>query len=204
MFKFIFLLFFIAPFSVFAQDLKKGQELFETCTPCHGFNGEGNQKLGAPQIAGQEVWYIEAQIKKFQHGIRGGDSRDTEGLKMRPISRSLMTEKELKNVAAYVSQLKPMVPQKTVMGGNAEMGMVTFNTCVACHGSKAEGNMALNAPKLVYLNDWYILAQIKKFQEGIRGAHPQDITGAQMRGIAMTMVDEQTIKDVMSYIESLR
>ena len=48
-----------------------------------------------------------------------------------------------------------------------------------------------------------MLAQLKKFKEGIRGAHPKDITGMQMRPMAMILPDEQAMKDVIAYIQTI-
>ena len=41
-----------------AGDPAKGQALYATCASCHGANGEGNQALNAPAIAGQQDWYL--------------------------------------------------------------------------------------------------------------------------------------------------
>ena len=40
-----------------AGDPAKGKALYATCASCHGANGEGNQALNAPAIAGQKEWY---------------------------------------------------------------------------------------------------------------------------------------------------
>jgi len=53
------------------------------------------------------------------------------------------------------------------------------------------------------LNDWYMLSQLKKFKEGIRGTNPQDIGGMQMRPMSMTLVDEQAMKDVIAHIRAV-
>jgi cytochrome c oxidase subunit 2 len=45
--------------------------------------------------------------------------------------------------------------------------------------------------------------QLKNFKAGIRGAHPDDTFGAQMRPMAMVLTDDQAIADVVAYITSL-
>ena len=62
---------------------------------------------------------------------------------------------------------------------------------------------ALKSPSIAGLNDWYIVAQIAKFKEGIRGTDPADITGMQMRPMAMTVPDEQTMINLAVYITNL-
>ena len=47
------------------------------------------------------------------------------------------------------------------------------------------------------------MSQIKKFKSGVRGAHPKDVTGAQMRPMAMTLADEQAMKNVVAHIATL-
>ena len=45
--------------------------------------------------------------------------------------------------------------------------------------------------------------QLKNFKAGIRGAHPDDTFGAQMRPMAMVLTGDQDIEDVVAYISSL-
>ena len=49
-----------------AGDPAKGKALYATCASCHGANGEGNQALNAPAIAGQQEWYLTRQLKNYQ------------------------------------------------------------------------------------------------------------------------------------------
>ncbi|GJM43419.1 MAG: hypothetical protein DHS20C21_02610 [Gemmatimonadota bacterium] len=76
-------------------------------------------------------------------------------------------------------------------------------TCVVCHGENAEGKRELNSPALHQQEDWYLVAQLEKFRSGLRGADPNDITGAQMRPMAMALPDEQALHDVAEYIGTL-
>ena len=47
------------------------------------------------------------------------------------------------------------------VAGDAAAGKPLFAVCTACHGSQAEGNPALNAPKLSGQADWYLRRQLK-------------------------------------------
>jgi cytochrome c553 len=78
-----------------------------------------------------------------------------------------------------------------------------YATCAACHGADGRGNEALKAPPLVGQNDWYIVAQLKKFKEGIRGADPQDASGQQMRAMVNVLPDETAVRNVAAYIRTL-
>ena len=87
--------------------------------------------------------------------------------------------------------------------GDAAKGKALYNICAACHGANAEGTAALNAPANAGQDPWYMTRQLKNFRAGIRGAHPDDTFGAQMRPMAMVLAGEQDIADVVAYITSL-
>lgn len=188
---------------VSGQDLKKGKTLYQTCVACHGSEGHGNKLLNAPGIAGLGAVYVETQLHNFKHGIRGANPRDAEGLQMRPMSMTLRDEEAIKNVAAYVATLSPKAPEDVLEGGDSAKGQAAYAVCLACHGPDAGGNEALKSPSLKYQSDWYMLRQLKKFKEGLRGTNLKDIGGMQMRPMSMTLVDEQAMKDVIAYIRTI-
>ncbi len=45
--------------------------------------------------------------------------------------------------------------------------------------------------------------QLNNYKAGIRGSHEDDIYGQQMRPMAMTLVDDAAINNVIAYIQSL-
>jgi len=87
--------------------------------------------------------------------------------------------------------------------GDAERGKQLYALCAACHGPNAEGIPALNAPANAGQDPWYMTRQLKNFRAGIRGAHPDDTFGAQMRPMAMVLATDAQIADVVAYINSL-
>ncbi len=180
-----------------------GDKLFAACTSCHGNKGDGNATLGAPAIAGLPAWYVEAQLVKFRTGARGAHPDDLEGLRMRPMSRQMMDEGEVKSVATYVASLPSAKSAATLQGGDAAAGQVAYGTCTACHGPQGQGNEALKAPPLAGQSDWYLVAQLKKFKAGVRGTNPLDTTGGTMRPMAMLLADEQAMKNVAAHISTL-
>jgi cytochrome c553 len=183
----------------------RGEYLYNYCAQCHGDAGEGSTLVAAPPIAGMPQWYVESQLKKFRDGSRGAHAKDVEGLKMRPMARTLQNDADLSTVSAYVAKLPaPPHPKATLEGGNAANGKALFNTCIACHQADASGNQGLNAPPLKGHPDWYMLTQLKKFKSGVRGTNPKDLTGPAMRAIAMTLPDEQAMKDVIAHILTLK
>lgn len=193
----------IAAFTAGCGEANRGVALYGGCVSCHGPTGNGNAEVGAPAIAGLPQWYIEAQLKKFRGGVRGYHGDDITGLRMRPMALTLPEDADVTEVAAYVSSL-PVVPQHSSLeGGNVENGKSRYVLCATCHGPDGKGIEKQNAPPIGQLPDWYLLAQLQKFKGGIRGNHPEDKTGAVMRANAMTLPDEQTMKDVIAYIQTL-
>jgi cytochrome c oxidase subunit 2 len=87
--------------------------------------------------------------------------------------------------------------------GDAVAGQTLFATCSACHGSQAEGNRDLNAPKLAGQAGWYLVQQLNHFRQGVRGTNDQDIYGKQMAPLAATLADDTAVRNVVAYITSL-
>lgn len=82
-------------------------------------------------------------------------------------------------------------------------GKQLFETCTACHGPKGLGNPAIKAPSIAGLEQWYLEAQLRKFKNGARGAHPEDVTGLLMRPMARTLHSEEDIKAVAEYVSKM-
>ncbi len=192
------------PTRALAQDSALGRELFELCGQCHGPDGEGELLYRAPSIAGMHQWYLQRQLEKFRSGLRGTHPDDVAGLRMYPMSLSLKTEEDLQAVAAYVASRPAKRPEPLLEGGDPAVGEPLYAPCATCHGVDASGNEALGGPALKYSSDWYLLTQLQNFKAGIRGGDPRDVQGVLMRAMAMTLVDERAIQDVVAYIMTLR
>ena len=89
-----------------AGDATKGKAAYAVCAACHGANGMGNKALNSPQIAGQEPWYLERQLKNFKGGLRGANAKDPYGMQMRPMALTLANDEAINNVAAYIATFK--------------------------------------------------------------------------------------------------
>lgn len=179
-----------------------GADLYQGCVACHGDAGGGNADLGAPAIAGLPAWYVTSQVQKFQTGLRGRHADDAEGLRMRAMSRQMMSEAETTAVAAYVASLPPVKNPARVADGDVATGQAAFALCAACHGPKGEGNEAVKAPPLAGQDDWYVAAQLRKFKAGIRGTVAGDPTGPIMQATSMAIPPEN-VNHLAAYVHSL-
>jgi cytochrome c oxidase subunit 2 len=181
----------------------RGQEVFETCVPCHNADGSGNSAVGAPNIAGMKAWYVEKELEKFRGGVRGMQFNDVEGMRMRPMALSLTSEEDVKAVAHYVETLPP-VSHPSSLPGDAKAGQALYATCAACHGDNGAGNPDLGAPRIAGVDDWYLAAELRKFRSGVRGTNPKDREGRLMRPMARALPDEDAIRNVVAYAETLK
>lgn len=181
----------------------RGQEVFQTCVPCHNADGSGNPAVGAPNIAGMKAWYVEAELKKFRAGIRGAEFNDMEGMRMRPMAQSIDSDTDVDAVARYVESL-PRVRHAASLPGDPQAGQALFATCSACHGENGGGNADLKAPPIAGTDDWYLAAELRKFRNGERGGSPKDMEGRLMRPMARTLANEDAIRNVVAYVGTLK
>lgn len=78
-----------------------------------------------------------------------------------------------------------------------------FQLCQQCHGENALGQQYVNAPSIAGLPQWYLELQLKKFKSGGRGTHFDDLTGMQMRPMAMSLRDDKEIAVIAAHVASL-
>jgi cytochrome c oxidase subunit 2 len=114
----------------------------------------------------------------------------------------LSDESAIRNVTAYIGTLEPSKPDSTI-SGDPQRGASFYNTCGACHGALAQGNYALQAPSLAGQDDWYLKRQLENFRLGVRGAHKGDTYGHQMVLMARSVQNEQSIDDLLAYLNTL-
>jgi cytochrome c oxidase subunit 2 len=185
-----------------AGDVLAGQASFATCATCHGQQAEGNVALNAPSLSVLPSWYIARQLEHFKHGIRGAHEADEYGRQMAPMANLLPDAAAIRNVSAYIETLET-APTGDTLNGNAARGAAYYTTCGACHGARAQGNYALQAPRLAGQDDWYLKRQLQNFRSGIRGSNTEDTYGHQMVLMARSLQNEQSINDLLAYLNTL-
>lgn len=182
-----------------------GTVLFQNlCMHCHGAKGEGNATLKAPPIAGLPDWYVVAQLQNFQLDRRGVHPSDSEGQMMRAISKALSPQ-QIPEVAAHVTQLPRVTPPPANPDVDLARGKDLYEErCMECHRYNGEGELVFRSPPLVGLPDWYLMAQLRKFQQGLRGAEIGDEYGKKMILSASYVEDEPMLHSLAAYLLTLQ
>ncbi|RVU35575.1 c-type cytochrome [Rheinheimera riviphila] len=174
----------------------------DTCNACHAAAVRKASK--APQLAGQSASYLKKQLLQFQLGERGAAANDMTGQQMAVMAKTL-TAAEIETLAIFYSQQTAVA--EPVTGSNASNDAVQLDqgrrlyigSCGACHGAKAEGNPALNAPVLQMLGKDYLQLQVRHFRDGVRGVSKTDKPGRQMALMSRELSDAD-IEAVAAYI----
>ena len=178
-----------------------GAASYAVCAACHGAQGEGLVALNAPKLSGQDPRYLKEQLRKYKTGIRGTHEEDVFGRQMQPMAATLVNDTLVDNVVAYIGSL-PDTPASATVTGNVERGAELYTVCANCHGADGSG-IQMNAPRQAGISDWYLLSQLQNFKAGIRGGHPADMHGKQMGFMSRMLMDEQAMRDVVAYINTL-
>ncbi|MCT6700388.1 c-type cytochrome [Rheinheimera sp. 4Y26] len=174
-----------------------------SCDACHAT--AARQATKAPQLAGQSASYLQKQLVQFQHGERGAAAGDVAGQQMAAMAKTL--------TAAQIEELSQFYSSQKADSASTNNGTSTrldanqldqgrrlyIGSCGACHGAKAEGNTALNAPALFLLDNSYLQLQLTHFRDGVRGTTKTDKPGRQMALMSRQLSDAE-IQAVAAYI----
>jgi len=186
-----------------SEDIARGKDIFTTCATCHGKEGQGNQELDAPNIAGLPKWYIVREIEKFRAGHRGSAAADTAGRRMAAIASTLEGEDAIRAVAAYVASL-PHARVGSTVDGDPAKGKVEYQACASCHANDGKGRPGLpgeRVPPVAGLADWYVVSQVDAFKKGWRGTRTSDLPAMKMRAVVIPL-DSAATANVAAYIRT--
>lgn len=89
--------------------LADGATLFaeKTCIACHGKEGKKALTPTYPKLAGQNAAYMEQQMRDIKSGARAnGSSAAMKGVMINAEGVELVTDKDIKEMALYLSKLK--------------------------------------------------------------------------------------------------
>lgn len=173
-----------------------GKEKSRLCQGCHGEDGNSVNPF-CPNLAGQNPAYIEKQIRDFQGRVRVDPI-------MTGVSQGIISEQDVKDIAAYFSSRKRMA------GYNAnKIGQLIFregkpaaglSACTSCHGENGKGRPddTVAFPVLGGQTRDYIAKQLKDLRSGARHNDPASM----MSDIAKKLSDAE-INALADYISEL-
>ena len=188
--------------TVAGGSVAEGKGHYALCVTCHGVNGEGNQGINGPRLAGMDPWYLTRQLNNFKQGVRGTGRGDVYGAQMKPMADALPDSTAVADVAAYIATLQ-VAPALPTVRADARRGRTLYASCAACHGATAQGLPPLDAPRLAGASDWYLVTQLRNFRSGARGGNAADKFGQQMVPVAKLLSDTKAIADVVGYINTM-
>ncbi len=195
-----------------AADLDKGKEINGTCAACHSDNGQGGKKGEYPRIAGQQVKYIESQLKSFR-------ARTRVNIPMFPYTQEReLSDEDIKDIAAYLNGIVLDTKMPTYTGnedaltkllmadrvmiipraeGDLENGEKIYQKqCAACHGKTGKGRGMF--PMLVGQYTNYLQRQVNLY---LKGDRPHDEEGTVGR---LNDLKAQDIQDILAYLTSIQ
>lgn len=198
--------------AVLAADLDHGKDINGTCAACHSDNAQGGKKGEYPRLAGQQVKYIESQLRNFR-------SRTRVNIPMFPYTQEReLSDEDIKDIAAYLNgiQLDTKMPTYTgtedaltrllmaekVMiipraeGDLANGEKIYQKQCAACHGKAGKGRGMF--PMLVGQYTNYLQRQVSLFLKGDR-PHDEEGTVGVLNGLKA-----QDIQDILAYLTSIQ
>jgi cytochrome c553 len=181
--------------SIYAGDVKSGQEKSVMCTSCHGADGNSLVPM-YPKLAGQSASYLTKQLADFKSGER----KDPVMVGM----VAALSKQDMQDLGAFFAVQTPTagtgeastVGSKLYFGGDAKKGVTA---CVACHGVKGKGMAQAGFPALAGQNADYLKKQIASFRDGSRA----NDRGNMMANIAIKLSDSD-IDELVKYMSSLK
>ena len=79
----------------------------KTCIACHGKEGKKPMTPTFPKLAGQNAAYMEQQMRDIKSGARANaSSAAMKGVMVNPEGVELVSDKDIKDLALYLSKLK--------------------------------------------------------------------------------------------------
>ncbi len=194
-------------------NVSNGKTIFEqgkgdvpACNSCHGVDGNGDDNMGTPRLAGQGFTFLLKQLEDY-----ATDKRIDETMFVMNANAKGMSPQDRRDVATYLAQkqdafagsnLKELAANGVVTGKTnfgkslVEIGSPELSACKSCHGYAGRGAPPIY-PVLLNQRYTYLVSQLKKFRDGSRANDPM----GQMRAIARKMSDDD-INNAAAYLTS--
>jgi cytochrome c553 len=156
------------------------------CANCHGETGVSALEH-VPNLAGQNAFYLLAQIDKFGDGRRKDDF-------MSGLVKVLKPDERFNIAVFYASQ--PVLPTAASERAQAIAGGKHFaRACVGCHGAKGYGTREV--ARLAGQRNGYLVTALSNYRSGKAGR-----ADSRMTGVAQKLSDAE-IAALASFLGTL-
>jgi len=154
-------------------DAQAGAGLVETCSACHGAQGQ-SINTDWPSLAGQNQRYISDQLKYFQQG----DRENPLMMAVIPYLKTL-SDSQLLDIAAFYSSQSPSVGQAKDDADQLALGESLYRAgdlergipaCTACHSVNGAGNSQAGFPRVSGQQKGYLVSALKEYRNLSRDA----------------------------------
>ena len=96
------------PAATSSGDAARGEDYYvNICSACHSGNGQGNDALGAPALAGLNDWYLQSSYQRYLDSVRGTHPDDFYGAQMARLAPALVKGDDINDVIAFIATLPP-------------------------------------------------------------------------------------------------
>ena len=175
---------------------KQGKGEVPACNSCHGPNGMGDDNLGTPRLAGQDLVYLIKELEDFAHDRR----KDLTMMVMNFNAKGLSPQDRV-DVASYVNRLpivhKELSDAKQLKTNGQKVGSTYLGkaivlygmpqknvpACQSCHQYNGRGAPPIY-PQIGLQKYVYLTNQLKHWRDSTRANDPL----AQMRHVATSTV----------------
>jgi len=203
-------------------NIANGKAIFENgkgsvpaCSSCHGADGNGDDNMGTPRIAGQFAVFLRKQLEDF-----ATDKRMDKTMFVMNDNAKGLSAQDRTDVSTYLESISPGSNGKMTFGGSdlkeiaanggtvglahkgkslVEWGSGQFDqtpvpACRSCHGYNGRGAPPIY-PRIGGQRYTYLVSQLKAWRDGTR---TNDSMG-QMQAVAKLLSDED-IHNAAAYL----
>jgi cytochrome c553 len=167
---------------------------WQSCLVCHSTV----EMQRGPRLEHLPPWYIERQLHKYLRGQRGSNPENRSEFLMGTAVKNVDRILDVGALSRYISQQPQVAPLASIKGDVTNGRAIYKARCAACH-NKGEGSRLLKAPPLIGVDDWYLYDQLRKFRDGKRGYHDEDVEGIAM-GVGLQGMSDAQFRDIVAFI----
>ena len=193
-------------------NISNGKSIFENgkgsvpaCSSCHGADGNGDDNMGTPRIAGQYAVFLRKQLEDFAtvmndnaKGLSAQDRTDVatylESIKPGEHGKMRFGGSDLKELAANGVTVGMSNKGKSIVEWGQGHRAKPLSACRSCHGYNGRGAPPVY-PRIGGQRYVYLVNQLKNWRDGTRANDPM----SQMQAIAKLMTDED-IHNAAAYL----